>query len=173
MTWTVTGITDTGAVQLHNQDRRQDTTVDADYVRQHLHLAYATTVHGVQGDTADHADSLLTDGTDAAAAYVGLTRGRHTNTVHIVADTLDEAREQWVARGRPEPRRPRPRPGPRRGGDRSPHHRTPQQQSSPGWSGLLDRIVGGTSPSEYGAVSPPRRAATRRRCGRRRHPDAG
>jgi len=54
-------------------------------------------VHGVQGDTADHADSLLSDSTDAAAAYVGLTRGRHTNTIHIVAGSVDEAREQWVA----------------------------------------------------------------------------
>ena len=29
--------------------------------------------------------------------YVGLTRGRRSNTVHIVAGSLDEAREQWVA----------------------------------------------------------------------------
>ncbi|HZM66305.1 MAG TPA: AAA family ATPase [Nakamurella sp.] len=96
MTWTVTGFADTGGVQLHNQDRRQDAAVDADYVRQHLHLAYASTVHGVQGDTADHADSLLSDSTDAAAAYVALTRGRCTNTVHIVAGSVDEAREKWV-----------------------------------------------------------------------------
>jgi len=97
MTWTVQGIADTGAVQLQNADRRQDAAVDADYVRQYLHLAYASTVHGVQGDTADHADSLLTDSTDAAAAYVALSRGRYTNTVHIVAGTLDEAREKWLA----------------------------------------------------------------------------
>ena len=96
LTWTVTGITDTGGVQLHSQDRRQDAAVDADYVRQYLHLAYASTVHGVQGDTADHAVSLLSDSTDAAATYVALTRGRHTNTVHIVAGTPDEAREKWV-----------------------------------------------------------------------------
>ena len=96
MTWTVTGIADTGAVQLHSQDRRQDAAVDADYVRQYLHLAYACTVHGVQGDTVDHADGLLSDGTDAAAAYVALTRGRYTNTVHIVAGSVDEAREKWM-----------------------------------------------------------------------------
>jgi ATP-dependent exoDNAse (exonuclease V) alpha subunit len=97
MTWTVTGITDHREVQLYNEARRQHTTVDADYVRHHLHLAYAATVHGVQGDTADHGDLVLSDATDAAAVYVGLTRGRHSNTVHIVADTVDEAREQWVA----------------------------------------------------------------------------
>jgi AAA domain len=68
MSWTVTGIADTGGVQLHSPDRRQDATVDADYVRHYLHLAYATTVHGVQGDTADHADSLLSDSTDGCGA---------------------------------------------------------------------------------------------------------
>ncbi len=26
-----------------------------------------------------------------------MTRGRHTNTAHLVADTLDDARAQWVA----------------------------------------------------------------------------
>ena len=40
---------------------------------------------------------MLSDATDAAAVYVGLTRGRHSNTVHIIAGTLDQAREQWVA----------------------------------------------------------------------------
>src|SRR6476659_1329509 len=80
MTWTVTGITNHREVQLYNEARRQHTTVDPDYVRHHLHLAYAATVHGVQGDTADHGDLVLTDATDAAAVYVGLTRGRHSNT---------------------------------------------------------------------------------------------
>ena len=38
-------------------------------MRHHLHLAYASTVHGVQGETADHADLMLSDDhTDAAAA---------------------------------------------------------------------------------------------------------
>lgn len=96
MTWTVTALTDDGGAELRNDKRGETTTVDAAYIRHHLHLAYASTVHGVQGETADHADLMLTDNTPAAAAYVGLTRGRYTNTVHIVADNLDDAREQWV-----------------------------------------------------------------------------
>ena len=96
MTWTVTGIADHSEVQLYNETRRQHTTVNPDYVRHHLHLAYAATVHGVQGDTADHGDLVLSDATDAAAVYVGLTRGRYSNAVHIVTGTLDQAREQWV-----------------------------------------------------------------------------
>lgn len=94
-TWTVTAVTPDGQIQVAG-DNRQQATLPQDYVADHLHLAYATTTHGVQGETATHADLLLSPATDAAGAYVGLTRGRHTNTVHIVADTNDQAREQWV-----------------------------------------------------------------------------
>ena len=59
-------------------------------------LGYATTVHGAQGDTVDHAHFVLGDTTGAAAAYVAMTRGRHTNTAHLVAADLDAARRQWV-----------------------------------------------------------------------------
>lgn len=65
-------------------------------MREFLHLAYATTRYGVQGQTATHADVLVSMSTDAAGAYVGLTRGRHSNTAHFVADTIDQARQQWI-----------------------------------------------------------------------------
>lgn len=96
MTWTVTAVGEDGSAQLSNDARRQHAAVDPEYVRQHLHLAYASTVHGVQGQTADHGQLMLSDATDAAAAYVGLTRGRHSNTVHIIAGTIEDAREQWT-----------------------------------------------------------------------------
>ena len=104
MRWTVTAVDDAGAVILARSDR-DPVTVEPDYVQANLHLAYASTAHGVQGDTSDHGDKLLTDRTDAPAAYVGLTRGQQSNTLHVVARTLDDAREQWVAaagRGRPD-----------------------------------------------------------------------
>ena len=63
---------------------------------QHVELDYATTVHGVQGETVDHAHLLLGETTGAAAAYVAMTRGRHTNTAHLVAETLEDARAQWI-----------------------------------------------------------------------------
>ncbi|TKV57016.1 hypothetical protein FDO65_19580 [Nakamurella flava] len=59
----------------------------------------------MQGDASEHGDELLTDRTSAPAAYVGLTRGQKSNTLHIVARTVDDAREQWVTaagRGRPD-----------------------------------------------------------------------
>ena len=93
--WTVTGITGTGQVQVAGSNY-QRATLEPDYVGQFLHLAYATTGYGVQGETATHADLLVSMSTDAPGAYVGLTRGRHSNTAHFVADTLDQAREQWI-----------------------------------------------------------------------------
>lgn len=39
---------------------------------------------------------VIGEATGAAAAYVGMTRGRNRNTAHLVAENLDEARAQWV-----------------------------------------------------------------------------
>jgi hypothetical protein len=51
----------------------------------------------VQGETVTVAHVVIGDHTGAASAYVGMTRGRTTNTAHLVAVDLDEAREQWIA----------------------------------------------------------------------------
>jgi len=61
-----------------------------------VELAYARTVYGSQGETMDRAHFLLGDQTGAASAYVAMTRGRNANTAHLVAETIEEAREQWV-----------------------------------------------------------------------------
>src|SRR5215211_5135577 len=69
----------------------------ADYVTAHVELAYATTAHGTQGDTVTAAHLMVGEDTGAAAAYVGMTRGRTANTAHLVATDPAEAREQWLA----------------------------------------------------------------------------
>ncbi|TFV45755.1 MobF family relaxase [Blastococcus sp. TF02A-35] len=69
----------------------------ADYVTAHVELAYATTAHGTQGDTVTAAHLVVGEDTGAAAAYVGMTRGRPANTAHLVATDPAEAREQWLA----------------------------------------------------------------------------
>ncbi len=69
----------------------------AGYVREHLELAYASTVHGAQGDTTTTAHMSVVEQTTAASAYVGMTRGRETNVAHLVADSIADAREQWIA----------------------------------------------------------------------------
>jgi hypothetical protein len=68
-----------------------------DYVVAHVELAYVTTAHGVQGETVRAAHLVVGDHTGAAAAYVGMTRGRQANTAHLVAAGPEEARGQWIA----------------------------------------------------------------------------
>ncbi len=94
-TWTVTSTTADGGLTIRG--RSGDRTLPAAYARAHVELAYATTVHGAQGETVDRAHLLLGETTGAAAAYVGMTRGRHANTAHLVAENIDEARAQWIA----------------------------------------------------------------------------
>jgi conjugative relaxase-like TrwC/TraI family protein len=106
-TWTVTAV-DPHSGQLHvtpASDLHRDVTsagaggrvLPAWYVTDHVELAYASTVHGVQGDTVTTAHLVIGEHAGAASAYVGMTRGRRSNTAHLVADNLGEAREQWTA----------------------------------------------------------------------------
>jgi exodeoxyribonuclease V alpha subunit len=63
--------------------------VTTDYVAEHVHLAYASTVHGIQGDTTDA--SIVGPGVDASGLYVGMTRGRIHNEAVAIARTQDAA----------------------------------------------------------------------------------
>lgn len=71
--------------------------VPNEYLQEHAHLGWAVTAHGAQGTTVERAHTLIDEHTDAAGAYVGLTRGREVNVAHFVAEDLDAAREQYVA----------------------------------------------------------------------------
>jgi len=96
--WTVTAIDDDGTLHLGgpNSSGAEARTVPLSYATEHVELAYATTAYGAQGETVKQAHLLLSENTGAASAYVALTRGREDNTAHLVADTIDEARRQWV-----------------------------------------------------------------------------
>ncbi|MFT4216089.1 MAG: hypothetical protein QM619_02755 [Micropruina sp.] len=59
-------------------------------------LGYAVTAYGVQGATVDVSHTVLSDALDAAGVYVGMTRGRHANLLHIVAADMDHAKEQFT-----------------------------------------------------------------------------
>ena len=76
--------------------RRRTVTLPADYVAEHAHLAYAATAHGVQGTTTTEAHTVLSDALDAAGVYVGMTRGREANVLHLVAEDLTDARVQFI-----------------------------------------------------------------------------
>jgi exodeoxyribonuclease V alpha subunit len=92
--WTVTAIGEDGAVQLAGKKGSRE--VPAGYARQDVELAYASTVYGAQGSTTRSAHLALGEITGAASAYVAMTRGRESNAVHLVAENLNDARQQWV-----------------------------------------------------------------------------
>ncbi len=93
-TWIITAIGDDGELVLRGRGRERQ--VPAGYARQCVELAYATTAHGAQGDTVDRAHVAVSETTGAAAAYVAMTRGRESNTAHLVAESVDDARQQWI-----------------------------------------------------------------------------
>jgi thymidine kinase len=94
-TWTVTGIAPDGALAVGGG--RGGRLLPAGYVQDDLELAYATTVYGAQGHTVAQAHLLVGEHTGAAAAYVGMTRGRQSNIAHLVADSVQDARAQWIS----------------------------------------------------------------------------
>ena len=93
-TWTVTALAEDGSLRVTG--RRGERLLPSAYVASHVELAYATTVYGAQGETVGQAHLLVGDSTGAAAAYVGMTRGRVRNIAHLVADSPEDARRQWV-----------------------------------------------------------------------------
>lgn len=95
-TWTVVDAGEDDSLIVHSPDQGRDRELPGAYVREHLELAYATTIHGAQGETVDHAHVAISQTTGAAAAYVAMTGGRQTNVAHLVADSVEEARKQWV-----------------------------------------------------------------------------
>lgn len=93
-TWTVAAVGDDGSLLVTGHAGQR--TLPAAYVHDHVELAFTTTAYGAQGETVDSAHLALGEASGAASAYVGMTRGRHRNVAHIVAETVDDARSQWV-----------------------------------------------------------------------------
>ena len=92
----VSEIRSDGSVVLRGEDGRRN-IVDADYVAANLHLGYAVTDYGNQGGTVHAGHELASTSMGGAGAYVGLTRGREENYLHIVAASHEDARTQFVA----------------------------------------------------------------------------
>lgn len=93
-TWTVAGVGDDGSLLVTG--RAGQRALPAEYVHEHVTLAFTTTAYGAQGETVDSAHLALGEATGAASAYVGMTRGRYRNVAHLVAESIDDARAQWV-----------------------------------------------------------------------------
>ena len=82
--------------------QRQDATwtapfkVPRSYLESSAELAYAGNVHVAQGHTVDTAHLLVTDTLSRRSLYVGMTRGRQSNTAHVVTgNTAPEGQEPY------------------------------------------------------------------------------
>ncbi|GAA3756136.1 hypothetical protein GCM10022240_06260 [Microbacterium kribbense] len=101
--WKIRRITACGLELASLGDSLDTRTVSRDYAAEHVHLAYASTVHGIQGETTDA--SIVGPGVDASGLYVGMTRGRIQNEAIAIARTDDAARDRIadnMLRGTPE-----------------------------------------------------------------------
>ena len=58
--------------------------VPRSHLARNAELAYAGNVYVAQGRTVDTAHLLVTDSLSRQAVYVGMTRGRESNTAHVV-----------------------------------------------------------------------------------------
>jgi hypothetical protein len=101
--WSIRRITTVGLELASVSDSTDIRVVPHEYAAQHVHLAYASTVHGIQGETMNA--SIVGPGVDAAGLYVGMTRGRLHNEAIAIARTDAAARERIadsMLRGIPE-----------------------------------------------------------------------
>lgn len=98
--WVVQPVEDDGALSVREtgsgRKRQRTVRLPAEYVAEHTHLSYAATAYGVQGATVAGSHTILTDQASAAGVYVGMTRGRESNVLHIVAENQAEARAQFI-----------------------------------------------------------------------------
>lgn len=78
-------------------------TLPAEYVANDLALGYACTAYSVEGVTVDTCHSIATSHTGRASHYVGMTRGRASNTTYVqtVADTTDSQPGRTIERRDP------------------------------------------------------------------------
>ena len=97
--WTVGRIESEGVRLVSVTDSGDTRLVPLDYVAEHVHLAYASTVHGIQGESTEAA--LVGPGVDAAGMYVGMTRGRAVNSVIALGSDVDAVEEVAVRMLRP------------------------------------------------------------------------
>ena len=101
--WMLRRITTAGLEVVSTGDSADVRTVSHEYAADHVHLAYASTVHGIQGETTDA--SIVGPGVDASGLYVGMTRGRAHNEAIAIARTDAAARgaiADSMLRGIPE-----------------------------------------------------------------------
>ncbi len=102
--WAVATVHGDGRLTVEGKTGRVD--LPADYVQEHVELAYASTSHASQGRTVDRSFLFLDEATNAAGIYVPMTRGRMSNEVFVScqgeetpADVVTESlARSWIDR---------------------------------------------------------------------------
>jgi conjugative relaxase-like TrwC/TraI family protein len=94
--WQVIGTSMDGSIRVASSEDGVTVTLPPDYVREHVALAYALTVHKAQGQTTERAIVLVDNHMTAAQFYVAMSRGRQENRALVVSS--DDAPEDHVKR---------------------------------------------------------------------------
>ena len=81
--WSVIATFDDGAMTVRRAHGAGVVVLPADYVREHVELAYASTAHRAQGRTVDTAHALVSPTTTREVLYVSGTRGREGNWLYV------------------------------------------------------------------------------------------
>ncbi|MFR9727896.1 hypothetical protein ACL03H_01620 [Saccharopolyspora sp. MS10] len=100
-TWCVRRVLDNGSLVLRHQATGGSVRLPAEYVREHVELAYAATVNRVQGMTSEHtAHGVITRGISREQLYTMLTRARGQNRLWVETHehTLDSHHETPLER---------------------------------------------------------------------------
>jgi hypothetical protein len=86
--WRVLARYGDGALVVEHLDHHGRLQLPAAYVAEHVELAYATTVHRVQGATVDTAHALIEPTLSRELLYVAVTRGWQANHLYVVTDAV-------------------------------------------------------------------------------------
>jgi hypothetical protein len=81
--WTVTSTYDDGSMTLQRANGTGRVMLPADYVAEHVELAYASTAHRAQGRSVDTAHAMVSPTLTCEVLYVSATRGREANRLYV------------------------------------------------------------------------------------------
>jgi conjugative relaxase-like TrwC/TraI family protein len=81
--WSVVATFEDGAMTVKRAHGAGELDLPADYVREHVELAYASTAHRAQGRTVDTVHALVSPTTTREVLYVSGTRGREGNWLYV------------------------------------------------------------------------------------------
>ena len=99
--WTVTGTHPDGSMSVQRVKGTGKVVLPADYVKEHVELAYASTAHRAQGRSVDTAHAMVSPTTTREVLYVSATRGRGHNRLYV--DTRFDPDPQTSHDGTAEP----------------------------------------------------------------------